>query len=174
MFVPSASAKSLIGVADGTYKVTIDPNRDDVFMLGPNFLTLPAHSVCDLNLKKTGYGPAFWDKDCQTEKQPFTLTVVIKGATSTHPAIEFLPAMRFSPAKQVQLHMYAPHVSSADATNWTMLYCPDMGACYDESLSDNSLATSIDYKTNMVFRRVKHFSGYTVAEYADTSLLPPL
>ena len=166
MFVPSAAAKALIGVADGTYTKTVDPTNDQEFSLGPNYLSLPKNSVC--NLKGSTYGAAFWDASCTAEKQKFTLTVVIKNAQSAHPSIQFFPAMRFNPAaKPVQLYMYAPHVSPTDAKNWLMLYCPDKGACYDESLTDKSLTTFIDYKENMVFRRVKHFSGYTVAERAD-------
>ena len=169
MFVPTASAKALIGVADGTYAVTFDPARDQEFYLGPNHLSLPGHSVC--NLKTSGYGAAFWDESCTPERMPVTLTVVIKNAATAHPSMQFFPAMRFNPAKTVQLFMYAPHVSPTDAKNWLMLYCPDKGACFDESLTDKSLTTFIDYKSNVVFRRVKHFSGYTVAERTD--LLPP-
>ena len=165
MFVPSAAAKALIGVADGTYQVTVDPKEDNRFYLGPNYLSLPSNSVCDLS--SSSYGPGTWDSACRLEKKNFTLTVVIKNAASAHPSIEFFPSMRFAPKSKVQLFMYAPHVSLADAKNWAMLYCPDKGACYDESVTDASLATSIDYKNNMVFRDVKHFSGYTVAERAD-------
>ena len=168
MFVPSASAKALVGVADGTYAVTFDPTDDQEFYLGPNHLSLPKNSVC--NLKTSGYGAAFWDAPCTPEKQRLTLTVVIKNATSSHPSIQFFPAMRFNPAPKqppVQLFMYAPHVSPTDAKNWLMLYCPDKGACFDESLTDKTLTTFIDYKSNMVFRRAKHFSGYTVAERTD-------
>jgi len=135
----------------------------------PRHLSLPGHSVC--NLKTSGYGAAFWGESCTPERMPVTLTVVIKNAATAHPSMQFFPAMRFNPAKTVQLFMYAPHVSPTDAKNWLMLYCPDKGACFDESLTDKSLTTFIDYKSNVVFRRVKHFSGYTVAERTD--LLPP-
>ena len=171
MFAPSASAKALIGVADGTYAVTFDPTADQKFYLGPNYLSLPANAVC--NLLTSGYGAAYWDASCTPQTEKMTLTVVIKNATSTNPRIEFFPAMRFNPTKLVQLFMYAPNVSRNDARNWTLLYCPDAGACFDESVKDQSLSTSIDYDHNVLFRRVKHFSGYTVAERAD-SLLPPL
>lgn len=169
MFVPSASAKALIGVADGTYAVTFDPSRDQQFYLGPNHLSLPANSVC--NLLTSGYGAAYWDASCTPQTGAMTLTVVIKNAASANPSIQFFPAMRFNPTKSVQLFMYAPNVSRNDAKNWTMLYCPDAGACVDESAKDQSLTTSIDYDHNVLFRRVKHFSGYTVAERTDS--LPP-
>ena len=162
MFVPSSSAKSLIGVIDGTYAVVVDPTRDQSFNLGPNHLDIPAGGICDLT--KSGYGPKTWDKACSPETKPVVLTVIIKRASSAHPSIDFFPAMRFNPKKTVQLFMYAPRVSRDDAANWQMLYCPDKGGCFDESLTDASLTTHIDFENNVLFRRVKHFSGYTVAE----------
>lgn len=161
-FAPSGISKALIGVVDGTYSVTFDPSRDQSFNLGPNHLDIPANSVC--NLVTSGYGSAYWNKPCRAEKLPITLVITIKGASSDHPAIQFAPAMRFNPTKNVQLYMYAPHVSITDQRNWLMTYCPDTGKCIDESLTDSSLQTYIDYSANVLFRRVKHFSGYTVAE----------
>ena len=172
MFVPSASTKALIGVVDGTYSVAFNPNDDQRFFLGPNYLSLPANSVC--NLQTSGYGAAYWDAPCSPQTGVMTLTVVIKNAASSNPSIQFYPAMRFNPTKQVQLFMYAPNVSRNDAKNWSMLYCPDLGACFDESAKDQSLTTSIDYDHNVLFRRAKHFSGYTVAELIDPLLPPPL
>ena len=162
MFVPTASAKSLIGVVDGTYTVVVDPRKDQSFNLGPNHLDIPAGGICDLGT--SGYGAAFWDKPCVSERSRVALTVIIKNASGQHPSIDFFPAMRFNPKKTVQLYMYAPRVSREEAKNWQMFYCPDHGGCFDESLTDASLATNIDYANNVLFRRVKHFSGYTVAE----------
>jgi hypothetical protein len=162
MFVPSEASRSLVGVVDGTYTVTVDPTIDQSFNLGPNHLDIPADGICDLG--KSRYGPRYWDDRCTPEKNLVQLTVIIKHASSTHPSIDFFPAMRFNPKKTVQLYMYAPRVSIQDAKNWQMLYCPDKGGCFDESLTDASLTTSIDYTNNVLFRRVKHFSGYTVAE----------
>lgn len=162
MFVPSSAEKSLVGVVDGTYTVMVDPKRDQSFNLGPNHLDIPAGGICALG--KSGYGEKFWDKPCTPENSPLALTVIIKNASSAHPSIDFFPAMRFNPKKTVQLYMYAPRVSREDAKNWQMFYCPDHGGCFDESLTDASLATNIDYANNVLFRRVKHFSGYTVAE----------
>jgi hypothetical protein len=162
MFVPSLSSRSLVGVVDGTYTVIVDPTQDQSFNLGPNHLDIPAGGIC--NLAKSGYGAKYWDKQCSPETKPVELTVIIKNASGTHPSMDFFPAMRFNPKKTVQLFMYAPRVSREDAKNWQMFYCPDKGGCFDESLTDASLATHIDYSNNVLFRRVKHFSGYTVAE----------
>lgn len=165
MYVPSEADKALIGVTDGTYSVTFDPTKDESFALGPNHLDIPANGIC--NLVTSGYGAAYWDKPCTPQVLPVTLTVVIANAASDHPSINFYPAMRFNPSKTVNLFMYAPKVTPTDAKNWLMSYCPDLGACFDESLTDTSLATVIDYDHDMLFRRVKHFSGYTVAERSD-------
>lgn len=162
MFVPSEAAKALIGVADGVYKVTFDPTQNQSLALGPNSISIPGNAVC--NLATSGYGVDYWNKACAPETHPVTLVITIKNAASAHPSIDFAPAMRFSPNKDVQLFMYAPHVGKNEAKNWVMLYCPDVGRCYDESARDESLTTSIDRANNMLFRRVKHFSGYTVAE----------
>jgi len=167
MFVPSASAKAkaLIGLADGTYSIRLDPRKGQSISLGPNRLVIPASAVCDLGTSK--YGAEYWDKSCSPERQAFTLTVVIKNASSAHPSMDFSPAMRFNPNKTVQLFMYAPNVSKTDAKNWLMYYCPDSSKCVDESLTDSDLLTHIDFGANVVFRRVKHFSGYMVAEFSD-------
>ncbi|MEP6992032.1 MAG: hypothetical protein ABJA80_13960 [bacterium] len=168
MFVPSAAAKAMIGVTDGSYVVTFDPRRDQSIPLGPNSIEIPSDAVCDL--ETSGYGASFWDRPCTPERQPVTLTIIIKNAASAHPSLDFRPAMRFNPSRTVQLYMYAPRVSKDDARNWLMYYCPDKGKCVDESLADKSLATSIDKANKMLFRRVKHFSGYTVAERSSDEM----
>ena len=170
MFVPSDAAKALIGVADGVYKVTFDPKADQLIHLGPNAISIPRGAVCDLT--SSGYGADYWDKDCRAETQPINLVITVKNAAGVHPSVDFAPAMRFNPVKDVQLFMYAPKVSKDDAKNWLMFYCPDKGKCVDESLKDAQLTTSINHSEKMLFRRVKHFSGYTVAERsADGSIL---
>jgi hypothetical protein len=168
MFVPSASTKALIGVADGTYSVTFDPNHKQSFSLGPNHLDIPVNAVCDL--LTSGYGASYWNRPCSPQKKPVTLTVIIKNSQSAHPEVQFLPAMRFDPNTSVELYMYAPRVSARDAKNWLMLYCPDSGKCIDESLTDRDLTTYIDYTNNVLFRRVKHFSGYVVAENSEDGM----
>ncbi|MEO8334180.1 MAG: hypothetical protein ABI664_04360 [bacterium] len=160
--IPTASQKALIGVVDGTYAVAFDPTRNQSFSLGPNRLDIPAYAVC--NLLTSGYGEDYWNRSCSPQTLPVVLTVVIKNSQSTHPEVQFFPAMRFNPTKSVQLFMYAPKVSREDAKNWLMLYCADKGGCKDESVTDADLTTFIDYTNNILFRRVKHFSGYVVAE----------
>lgn len=179
-FAPTEASKALIGVTDGTYRVTFNPATDHVFSLGPNRIELPANSVCAIGT--SGYGPSFWDQPCTPERKPVNLVVTVKGASSSNPQVDFLPAMRFNPETKVNLYFYVPRVTRADAKNWIILYCSNSlvtssgrgssGSCTNEAQSDLSLRTYIDYSTSVLFRRLKHFSvyrvddgsGYTVAE----------
>ena len=169
--MPPGANMALYGVSDGTYVVTFDPTQNQNFYLGYNHLSIPAYSVC--NLVTSGYGTAYWNQSCSPQTLPVTLTVTIKNAQSDSPSVDFLPAMRFNPTKTVQLFMYVPHATATDAKNWLMLYCPTSGSgsgkCIDESLTDPTLTSYVDYTSNLVFRRVKHFSGYVIAGRDDSS-----
>ena len=161
MFVPGEVSKAMFGVVDGDYVFTFDPSKDQAFYLGPNYLSMPANSVCALGT--SGYGMSFWDEACNPETLPVTITVKVRNASSDHPQVDFFPAMRFNPANKVQLFMYVPNATQADATNWLMVYCPTGGtSCVDESKMDLSLTSYVDRDANVVFRRIKHFSGYVV------------
>ncbi len=172
MFVPDAATKALYGVVDGTYSVTFDPRYNQSFSLGPNKLVIPASSVCDM--ATSGYGPSMWNAPCTPHTLPIVLTVVIRGATTDTPRVDFYPAMRFNPTKTVQLFMYVPKVNPADRKNWVMTYCHDFGGCIDESVGDPSMATYIDYDASVLFRRIKHFSGYATAEFKEVGAVAPL
>ncbi len=157
-FVPTAAQKALIGVIDGTYSVAIDPRYNQSLVLGPNRLNIPANSICRLGA--SGYGPTTWNNACTPHALPIVLTVIIKNSQTDHPQVDFHPAMRFSPTKNVQLFMYVPQVSQSDATNWIMKYCDNSGTCIDESKTDASLTSYVDRNASVLFRRIKHFSGY--------------
>lgn len=180
-FAPTAAQKALIGVTDGTYRFTFDPKQDQVFSLGPNRLEIPAWAVCKLGI--TNYGPAVWNAPCTPQTTPVQLTVTVRNAASDHPSVDFQPAMRFSPQKVVQLFFYVPNVSQTDAQNWVITYCPNAGSgsssgivsnsgsgsavgtsggCVNEALTDPDLRTFVDYDSNVLFRRLKHFSRYQV------------
>lgn len=161
-FVPSASDKTLYGVADGVYTFTFDPSVDNSFNLGPNHLDLPANSVC--NLTSSGYGSDTWNTACTPETNIVTITATVTDASTNHSRMDFQPAMRFNPTKSVNLYFYVPGATQADATNWKTLYCNALNVCVDESLTDPDLTAYVDRSANVVFRRIKHFSGYLVAE----------
>jgi hypothetical protein len=163
-FVPTEAQKALVGVTDGTYRVTFNPQQGQVLSLGPNRLEIPANAVC--NTGTSGYGPSFWNAPCTPETRPLTLTVTVKDANSDHPSVDFQPAMRFNPQTTVSLYVYVPRVTRTDAKNWVIQYCPSSGTgsgkCVNEALTDPDLRTFVDYDANVLFRRLKHFSRYAV------------
>ena len=172
-FVPSAAAKALVGVADGSYQFTVDPTVAQSINLGPNYLSLPANSVC--SLASSSYGASFWNDACVPETAPVTITAVVRDATTDHPSIDFFPAMRFNPATNVGLYLYVPTGMDDFLRKWVLKYCNDANVCADESLSDPDLKSAADLVNKMVFRRIKHFSGYLVNYDIDPTIaLPPI
>lgn len=172
-FAPTDAQLDLVGVSDGVYTFTFDPSKDQSFDLGPNHLDIPRNAVCDL--ETSSYGTQYWDDRCSPERGTVTITATISHAKSDHPRIDFQPAMRFNPRTEVVLYLYAKKASKSDAEMLVMKYCSGLhGKCVDESLTDRDLVTSVDRRHNVVFRRIKHFSGYVVAErggsFSDGSL----
>ena len=159
---PRDASKALVGVIDGVYTFTVDPSQAASIKLGASSLELPASSVC--TLATTSYGPSEWNNACVPESLPVTITAVVKNAATNHPSIEFAPAMRFNPGQSVQLLLKVDNAATLSAMS-KLLYCgPFSTLCVDESVNDTSLRTTVDGVNNTVSRRIKHFSGYTVAE----------
>jgi hypothetical protein len=97
------------------------------------------------------------------------------GFANGGPVVDFSPALRFSPDAQVTLStgIYAPLLTSLRplfATNpsllryFAMYYTPDLGTTdVTDAAFDPSLVTHINLRSGLVWRRVKHFSGYNLA-----------
>ena len=162
-FVPTAAQRALVGVTDGSYSFTIDPSQAQLLQLGANGLYIPANAVCDL--ATSSYGTGTWNDSCALQTTPFTITAVVKNAATDHPSVEFQPALRFSPTTSTYLYLSVTNKATLDASK-VMLYCNET-SCTDESLADSDLRSYVDSKNFMVFRRIKHFSGYVVAEFSS-------
>jgi hypothetical protein len=158
-FTPTVAQKALVGVSDGTYTFEIDPSQDQSLSLGASHLDIPANAVCDL--ASSSYGAGHWDEDCSAQTETFEVTAVVRNAASDHPSVDFQPALRFSPDKRVNLYLYVTDQATIDASR-VVKYCNANG-CVDESIADASLASGVDLENRVVFRRIKHFSGYVVA-----------
>jgi hypothetical protein len=163
-FVPSS--RILYGIPDGTYTITVVPGQAASFDIGgTSRLDIPADGVCDL--ATSGYGAGTWDAPCSPTAVPVTITVTSQGSNTANPKLDFEPALRFNPAKNVQLYMYGKNVTASDAKNWLIKYCAQntlgQKACIDESATDSSLTSSVDYTNQVVFRRIKHFSDYELS-----------
>ena len=164
---------------DGTYNVNIDPAVANTLVMAGNTLEIPASSVCAIG--SSGYGPTLWDAPCTAETRTVQLTITVNSSGSGA-SIDFNPALRFNPLSKVVLTLSAPNVSVQDAKNWVILYCPsststtsgsgsggsgggkDGNKCVNESLTDKDLQTFINYDARQLFRRIKHFSRYSVSD----------
>ena len=165
-FVPNGAQRALVGVSDGTYTFEIDPSEAQSLQFGASHLDIPANAVCDL--ASSSYGAGTWNDACAPQTEPFTITAVVKDAATDHPSVEFEPALRFNPASNVNLYLYVTDQATLDATR-VMKYCNASG-CVDEALTDPDLRSNVDVENKVVFRRIKHFSGYVVAEFSTRDL----
>jgi hypothetical protein len=136
-------------------------------------LNFPANSICDP--ATSSYGPGTWNDPCTTlaDGQSITITATY-GFTTSGFTIDFTPALRFNPNTKVLIatNVYANAITSnADyyAANPSALHY--LGIYYSPQLSgqaqtdaglDGSLVTHVNLKTGIVWRRIKHFSGYNI------------
>ena len=165
-FVPSGAQRALVGASDGTYTFQIDPTQAQSLQFGASHLDIPANAVCDL--ATSSYGVGTWNDACQAQTDTFTITAVVKNAATDHPSVEFQPALRFSPEANANLYLYVTDQASLDASK-VVKYCNATG-CVDESIADPDLRSNVDVENKVVFRRIKHFSGYVVAEFSTRDL----
>jgi hypothetical protein len=168
-FAPTDAQKALVGISNGTYSLKFDPSQDNAFTLGANYLSLPAHAVCKLD-GSSGYGTEYWNQSCVPETDSVTISVEISDAETDHPRLDFHPAMRFSPDRNVSLYIYVPVGMHDFLKSWVMKYCDDTGTCQNEAANDSDLKSYADHDAQMVFRRIKHFSGYTVTSRVEVAL----
>ena len=164
-FTPTAAQKALVGVSDGTYSFVIDPSQPQALQLGASHLDIPANAVCDL--ASTSYGPDHWDESCTPQTDTFTVTAVVRNAATDHPSVDFEPALRFSPDANVGLYLFVTDDATLDASR-TVKYCNATG-CVDESVTDPSLVSNVDLVNRVVFRRIKHFSGFIVLSLMESA-----
>ena len=164
--VPTDAQRALVGAADGTYTFEIDPTQAQSLSFGASHLDIPANAVCDL--ATSSYGVGTWNDDCSAQTEPFTITAVVRNAATDHPSVEFQPALRFNPQSNVNLYLYVTDQATLDNTR-VMYYCNETG-CVDEAQTDAELHSNVDVENKVVFRRIKHFSGYVVAEFSGGSL----
>jgi hypothetical protein len=144
------------------------------FNIGNGFYTLsvPANAVCVLG---SSYGPDEWDKPCTTlaNNESIQVTATI-GFANGGPVVDFSPGLRFSPDAQVTLStsMYAPILvplrdyfaaNPSALRNFGIYYTPDLGMTdRTDAAFDPSVVTHINLQSGLIWRRVKHFSGYNV------------
>lgn len=152
---------------------TVTPSGG-LFVLGAHAVYFPDHSICDP--ATSGYGPDLWDAPCTPLDQPMDFHAEVRKDENGRSWVDFTPAVRFVPTddpnQTVWVMMKAgSDITSDNYTSFGMRWLPT-GApsdAIDESLTDSTLRSYVDLENDIVFRRVKHFSGYLVsADYSAT------
>jgi hypothetical protein len=150
-------------------------NDGGTFSIGDGLYTIvfPSNSVCDPD--RNSYGPGTWDLPCKVlpSGQSVTITATY-GFTMNGLTVDFSPALRFNPNTQVRIStgIYATALTTFSdyfAANPSALhflgiyYSPDLNSAgTTDAAFDSSLITHVNLTTGIVWRRVKHFSGYSV------------
>jgi hypothetical protein len=160
---PVAQAPAVFAPANFTqtgYTVVFRVNNSEGITkkVGKNVINIPAGAICDL--ETSGYGKTFWDKPCTAMKGSVVITATVFEGPNGEPYVDFQPAMRFAPNKEVMLFF---REGKTDGTKQpSTRYCDQVGVCTDESITDPSLKLFRVGKSNILARRIKHFSGYIV------------
>ncbi len=154
--------------------IELSPNGG-TYHVGDFDIVMPAGAVCDPATTK--YGARYWDNDCTALTSSITVSVTAKKQ-GKRVSVDFQPDLRFRPAAGwvvIQTSAYSDLLTSASMRqlspssgffeNFSIQYVPTGGGKElneFRSTGDASLLTHVDLRTGLVWRRVKHFSGYTV------------
>ena len=139
------------------------------FQIGPHAIYFPPSSICDP--VTSGYGLALWDTPCTTLNRPVHIHADVRKVGGLA-FVNFSPELRFAPTRNasgwVWIWMRAPIDRSADTDSlkqtFNILWSPAPGLPgIDESLADPTLKTRVLVSQGLVYRRIKHFSGYQIS-----------
>jgi hypothetical protein len=158
---PASEAPTFIAPANfarvgNVISFRVNNNEGATQRLGNHLISIPAGAICQL--AKSGYGPTEWDKPCSPLKGSIVITAQLLEDADGMPFVDFQPAMRFAPSKEVVLFLRQGRNTAMKEL--ILEYCNNVGYCTDESLTDPSLKPFRIGKTPVVGRRLKHFSGY--------------
>jgi len=152
-----AGFDKIVGVQTFTYS----PSTGVTQRLGDNVISIPAGAVC----KADGYyATRQWDQPCTPVNHKVTFTATTFTNADGAPYVEFSPAVRFAPNKEVDLYLRDGVRTTASVI--TIVWCPTVGNCVDES-TDATMVTNRVGKSSILVRRIKHFSGYMMTSGDD-------
>jgi len=154
--------------------IELSPNGG-TYHVGDFDILMPAAAVCEPSTTK--YGPRHWDEDCAPARRSVTVNVVARKL-GNRVSVDFEPDLRFRPSAGwvvIQTSAYSDLLQSATVRrqspqssyfeNFAILYVPTGGRSQineARASGDQSMMTYVDLRTGLVWRRVKHFSGYLV------------
>ena len=161
----SALRPSAAHLTVGTTSVTtfwIDPRVDNVYQsVEGHRLVIPANSICQVGT--SGYGAAYWNQSCTAASAPIQFTFTTTTNDSGYSNLTVKPDVRFSPSKQVWV--FFKDAVAASTPGLVIKYCNLENVatgCVDEGITDSDLATLRDPAQGVIYRRLKHFSGYNI------------
>lgn len=128
------------------------------FLGGMHRISFASGAVCDPALST--YGVSEWDQPCTPLSAPITITSRASWDQLGHPRVDFSPALRFVPGREVVL--YLRDKDAASDSSAVIQWCDDANQCVDERASAPSYQTRRDQALGIVFRAIKHFSGYMI------------
>lgn len=149
---------------------TVTPSGG-MFVLGKHAVYFPDHAICDP--ATSSYGPGHWDEPCTPLDAPIQFHAEVRNDSTGAAWVDFTPAVRFvpsdDPAQTVWIMMKSGvEANASNYSQFALAWSPNIesGERVNEAAQDPSLATYLDVNRSIVFRRIKHFSGYIV--YLDT------
>jgi hypothetical protein len=126
--------------------------------LGLHSIEIPSGAICDPAIST--YGPGEWDQPCTPLARPIQITATIMEDDRGFPYIDFQPALRFVPTREVNLYLRSGKGPRPQMLN--TVYCNNEGVCVDEAANDATLQTRRIGRSAILVRRIKHFSGYSI------------
>lgn len=154
------AARNAVVGDNATYVDIVIPAEGGLVQAGPYVVDFPARAVC---VESAGYGPDLWNAPCETTSADVPLRAAY-WMENGKVMVEFLADLRFDPSKVVVI--YAATETDTGTVKRDILYWKrvDSGiVSINEATLDSSVETYKDPATGMLYRRVKHFSGYTVS-----------
>lgn len=155
------AARNAVVGENATYVDVVIPAEGGIVQAGPYIVRFPAQAVC---VESAGYGPDFWDAPCETTAADIPLRAAY-WLENGNVMIEFLADLRFDPTKAVVIYA-AVQTDTGVVIKRDILYWQRVGEDVvntDEAVIDRSMTTYTDPITGLLYRRVKHFSGYVVS-----------
>src|SRR5262245_49748397 len=154
------------GFRSTTFRLTSSGGK---FSIGDVYkLSVPSDAVCDER--------SSWDRGCDLlrsgESVTITATYGYRGGT---PVVEFAPDLRFASNRVVTLStsIYSNILTSniryfldheKALRGFSIFFTDDLGDTETiDAARDSTVITHVNLRLGIVWRRVKHFSGYSVA-----------
>jgi hypothetical protein len=147
---------------------TVTPSGG-MFVLGAHAVYFPANSICDPEV--SSYGVGEWDAPCVPLDRPIDIHAEMRRSADGQSWLDFTPSLRFVPTDNPNGNVWVLMKLNSDATaenyfqygiRWAPRFLGEEQV--NEALFDPSLKTYIDIERDIVFRRIKHFSGYVATD----------